>query len=113
MKVKLITISLQTGHVPEVSKADKRFKKGYRIISEGFMTYQMRMRLGNPNGQFRISENIRTSYGMFRVIATNFLPIEPEMDLLQCKMIEKGSSFEFNAEIDIMSAGYTIGEGSF
>ena len=112
MKVKLISAQLTTGNIPEQRVPDRRYKRGYRVVSESQMTYLLRMRLSNPNNQFRIGENVRTHYGIFKVINVNKMVEGGEIQLLQHYSRLVGNEFEFNAEIDVMSAGYSVGEGS-
>lgn len=112
MKVKLISAKLTTGHVAGIQKPDRRFKTGFRLIGEPYMTYSLSLRLSNPKGQFRVGEMVRTQYGNFRVVATNFLPLDGEMDLISVYASMKGSDFELNAEVEIMSAGFMVSEGS-
>lgn len=110
MKVKLISVNVAIGHTNEITTPDRRFKKGYRVLTPEHTGYQLKFRLSNPDGRFRTHENIITEYGYFRVVSIdNSIGC---MDIMQCKMIEIGNNLNFNAEIDIRSGGFTAGEGS-
>jgi len=112
IRVKLISAKLHTGFMPTVTKPDKRYKKGYRVISEGYTNYQLRLRTTNPKGQLRVGQTVQTPWGQYRVIINNFLSLDGESEMIQCCMVEKGCDFEFNAEFDILPLVFTIGEGS-
>lgn len=112
MKVKLISAKLTTGYCKGKTKPDRRFKTGVRIISEPYMYYNLTLRLTNPGGRFRVSENILTQYGAFRVVSCNFLPLDGEMELRQLYATLPGHTFEFNAEIEVASAGFVCGESA-
>lgn len=112
MKVKLISAKLTTGHSPEKTKSDKRFKSGFRVIEEGYMTYTLGLKLGNTKGYFRVSDTVQTPYGLFRVVSCNFLPVDPEMVLISVYAWSKGSEFEFTQEIDVSMAARPFSEGS-
>lgn len=110
MKVKLITASLKTGHCIINGKPDKRFKTGYRIMRDDYMTFSLNIRLSNPETRFMVYETIITQYGNF--IVTRLNNIDGWMDLTDFRSYERGDTFEFSAEIDIMNGGYMVGEGS-
>lgn len=110
MKVKLITARLKTGHCIIKGKPDKRFKTGYRVMPEDYMTFNLTLRLSNPETRFRMREIIITQYGNFLVTSLN--NVDGWMDLTAFRSFERGDTFEFNAEIDIMSGGYMFSEGS-
>jgi hypothetical protein len=111
MKVKLICARLKTCHVFIKGVVDRRFKTGYRVIPEDYMGYELRLTLSNPDGHFRMAETIITQYGNHRVISVDNK--NNQIDLIQFRSVERGDHFIFTPEIEILSGGYSIGEGSF
>ncbi len=120
MKVKLITAEINCKPINIVGKPDRRFKSGWRVKPDLYVGYEIKLRLDNPLGRFRVHEIIITEYGKFLVTAIvgGVLsaandPDRFEMVLTQCIAVERYvKPFIFNAEIDIMSGGYTVGESS-
>lgn len=112
MRVKLISAKLRTGFVPEKTKPDKRYKSGYRVISEGYSTYIIHLTTTNPRGELRIGQTVRAPWGNFRVVSTNFLPLDGEVNMIQLQSMYQGNDFEFNAEFDLLPLAFAIGEGS-
>lgn len=112
MRVKLISANVLTGFIPEVTKPDKRYKKGYRVISEKRNTYQIKLKTTNPKGELRLHQNVQAPWGLFRVVGKNFTMPDGELEMIQCRAIEYGNNLEFNAEFDILPLGFTVGEGS-
>lgn len=109
MKVKLICARLNTRHVQVNGIIDRRFKTGYRVLPQGWLGYELSLTVSNPDGYFRKSEFIITQYGKFIVIASN--AVDQTIDLRQLMTIERGDSFVFTPEIEILSAGWSVGEG--
>lgn len=112
MKVKLISAKLKTGFVSEKTKTDRRFKKGYRVISKGYSTYELKLKCTNPNGGLKMANSVSTPWGQFMVVKLNFLPIDGEAELIQLMACEIGNDFEFLPEFDVVLLAETFGEGS-
>ncbi len=112
MKVKLIIAKVKTGFSPEVTMSDKRYKRGYRILQEAYMTYSLHLCLENPGFYFRVGDAVRTEYGLFRVVSRDLVNEEPKMNLISFHPYNTGNKFEFSHEIDVSLSVRAHIEGS-